>query len=252
MKISIITVVLNGAQTIERNLQSVASQKKTDFEIEHIVIDGMSTDGTLAILQNHQDQIAILVSEPDQGLYDAMNKGIRLATGEIIGTLNCDDYYKNENILSEIHHIFETEQVDAVFGDVEYFNRKKIDSITRLYRSKNFMQESLSYGRVPAHPSLFIKRDLFIIHGSYKSNYRIAGDFEFMARIFKNNYLRYFYVPKVLVRMQSGGISNKNLINRAITTLEILRACKENNIETNLLKLFSRYPSKLFEYKKPK
>lgn len=252
MKISIITVVLNSAKTIERNLQSILSQKKPHFEIEHILIDGQSTDGTLAILNKHQSEINILISEPDQGLYDAMNKGIALATGSIIGILNADDYYPHKDILSDIHQIFETQDVDAVFGDVEYFNIEEIAHATRLYSSNGFTSKSLEYGKVPAHPSLFVKKEIFVIHGFYKKSYQIAGDFEFMARVFKNNYIKYLYLPKVLVRMQTGGISNKNIRNRVLISQEIYRACKENNIKTNMFKIVYRYLSKIYEFDKLK
>lgn len=248
MKISIITVVLNGIDTIARNLESIASQRNLHPEIEHIVIDGGSTDGTLEFLLQHQDQIQILVSEPDNGLYDAMNKGIRLASGDIIGILNADDCYADDCILSNIHDIFEINNVEAVFGDLEYFKPKRPNIRTRLYRSCHFLPSRLAKGLMPAHPTLFLRRTVYDQHGLFKAEYKIAGDFDFIARIFKDDLLNYIYLPKILTRMQTGGVSTRGLKNTILLNQEILRSCRENGISTNFFKLLSRYPRKFLEY----
>ena len=247
MKISIITVVLNGMHSIARTLESIASQRSLHLEIEHIVIDGGSTDGTLELLHKHQDQIEILVSEPDKGLYDAMNKGIRLASGDIIGILNADDHYANDHVLSDIHQIFESEQVDAVYGDLEYFDPRQMAVTTRLYRSCNFHPSKLSKGLMPAHPTLFLRKSVYEQFGLFKPKYKIAGDFDFIARIFKDGLLRCVYVPRILTRMQSGGVSTRSLKNTILLNKEILRSCRENGISTNVFKLLSRYPQKFLE-----
>lgn len=248
MKISIITVVLNGAQTIARNLDSIASQRHPDFEIEHIVIDGVSTDGTFDILSRHRDQIQVLVSEPDNGLYDAMNKGIRLATGDIIGILNADDYYANAKVLRDVHRIFQDQSIDAVFGDLEYFDPRQIGISTRLYRSCDFHPSKLSRGLMPAHPTLFLRKSIYDRFGLFKTNYKIAGDFDFVARIFKEGDLKYVYVPHVFTRMQNGGVSTQGIRSTLLLNKEIFCSCRENHISTNIFKLLSRYPSKLLEY----
>ena len=248
MKISIITVVLNGVHTIARNLDSIASQRNPHVEIEHIVIDGGSTDGTLEFLRRHQDQIEILVCEPDEGLYDAMNKGIRLATGDIIGILNADDYYANYHVLSDIDQIFTSKKVDAVFGDLEYFHQRREFIPIRRYRSSHFQPSKLSKGLMPAHPTLFLRKSVYERFGLFKPEYKIAGDFDFVARIFKDGLLKYIYVPRILTRMQSGGMSTKGFKNTILLNKEILRSCRENKIPTNYLKLLSRYPQKFLEY----
>jgi glycosyltransferase involved in cell wall biosynthesis len=248
MKISIITVVLNGAKTIERNLDSIASQRNGHIEIEHILIDGGSTDGTLEILHERQNEIEILVSEPDKGLYDAMNKGIRLATGDIIGMLNADDLYADHHVLNDVGQIFQSQKVDAVFGDLEYFNPRELTASVRLYRSAGFTPEKLSRGLMPAHPTLFLRKSVYDRFGLFKPDYKIAGDFDFVARIFKNGDLKYVYVPHVLTRMQIGGISTRGIKNTFLLNKEILRSCKENHIPSNFLKLLLRYPQKFLEY----
>jgi glycosyltransferase involved in cell wall biosynthesis len=248
MKISIITVVLNGAMTIERNLDSIAEQRTCHADLEHIVIDGRSTDGTLEILQKWRNQIEILISESDAGLYDAMNKGIRLATGDIVGILNADDYYANRHVLRDVSTIFQSSDVDAVFGDLEYFNPSQPSISTRLYRSAHFTPEKLPRGLMPAHPTLFLRKSVYDRFGLFKPEYKIAGDFDFIARIFKSSELRYVYVPQTLIRMQTGGISTKGIRSTFLLNKEILRSCQENQIPTNFLKLLLRYPKKIFEY----
>jgi len=248
MKISIITVVLNGVHTIARNLESIASQRNLHRDIEHIVIDGGSSDGTLEFLRQHQDQIQILVSEPDNGLYDAMNKGIRLATGDIIGILNADDYYANYHVLSDIDQIFTSMKVDAVFGDLEYFHQRREFIPIRRYRSSHFHPSKLSKGLMPAHPTLFLRKSVYERFGLFKPEYKIAGDFDFVARIFKDGLLKYIYVPRILTRMQSGGVSTRGLKSTILLNQEILSSCCENGISTNLFKILSRYPKKFLEY----
>jgi glycosyltransferase involved in cell wall biosynthesis len=248
MKISIITVVLNGVTTIERTLDSIADQRTYHADIEHILIDGGSTDGTLELLHQRRNQIEILMSEPDNGLYDAMNKGIRLATGDIIGILNADDHYANRQVLSDVNQIFQSQDVDAVFGDLEYFNPKHHTVATRLYRSAHFKPEKLSRGLMPAHPTLFLRKSVYDRFGLFKPEYKIAGDFDFIARIFKNGDLKYTYVPRILIRMQSGGVSTRGLKSTILLNKEILRSCHENQIPTNFFKLLLRYPKKLLEY----
>lgn len=248
MKISIITVVLNGAATIERNLDSIADQRTCHIEIEHILIDGGSTDGTLELIQQRRNQIEVLISEPDNGLYDAMNKGIRLARGDIIGILNADDYYANSQVLNEVSQIFQSQDVDAVFGDLEYFNQRSQITPTRLYRSAHFKPEKLSRGLMPAHPTLFLRKSVYDRFGLFKPEYKIAGDFDFIARIFKDGALKYEYVPRILTRMQSGGVSTRGIKSTILLNKEILRSCQENQIPTNFFKLLLRYPRKFLEY----
>ena len=246
MRISIVTAVRNAEQTIARTIESVGAQ--AGVEIEHIVIDGASTDNTLNILKDYEDRLSILISEPDNGIYDAINKGINLATGDIIGIINSDDYYASQNILSSVMSIFENNSVDAVYGDLEYFSIGDIEKVKRIYSSRNFNPQKIDMGLMPAHPTFFLKRQVYEKYGFFKSDYQIAGDFEFIARIFKSGFLKYYYLPLIMVRMQLGGVSTQGLRSTILLNKEIMRACRENGIKTNYLKLLSRYPKKFLEY----
>ena len=246
MKISVITVCFNSAQTIESTLDSVASQ--TDVVVEHIVVDGASTDHTATILQAHLHQLAQVISEPDRGIYDAMNKGVRVATGDVIGFLNADDVYAHQNVLAEVARIMKRERLDALFGDVEFFRPENYSRTLRRYSSARFRPDRIGWGWMPAHPALFVRREVFQRVGVFRTDYRIAGDFEFVARAFGSKALRYRHLPEVLVRMRTGGISTGGWRNTLLLNREVLRACRENGIQSNMLKILSKYPVKLLEY----
>jgi glycosyltransferase involved in cell wall biosynthesis len=248
MLISIITVSLNAAPTIARTLISVSKQSHLD--IEYIVVDGNSSDGTLAIIQDFAKSHSNirLISESDKGIYDAMNRGIKLATGDVIGIINADDYYADQNVISDIGKLFQAQDLDAVFGDLEYFDAGNEAHITRVYRSKGFHHKKLSRGIMPAHPTLFLRKSVYDRFGLFKPEYKIAGDFDFIARIFKNGDLKYAYLPRILTRMQSGGVSTRGIKSTILLNKEILRSCQENQIPTNFFKLLLRYPQKLLEY----
>jgi len=226
-------------------LNSVNEQ--TYPNIEHIIIDGNSTDGTKEYLDKNRAKNSIFISEDDGGMYDALNKGIKLASGKIIGMLHSDDYFANKCIVSDIAKIFNQNKYDAVFSDVEYVNA--IGQVTRYYSSKNFSRSKLPYGIIPAHTSLFLDSSVFHRYGYYDLQFKIAGDFEFMARIFKDNSINYYHAPFIFTKMVTGGLSNRNLLNRIKTQKEIMRACRINGIKTNYLKLFYRYFGKIIELK---
>jgi glycosyltransferase involved in cell wall biosynthesis len=242
--ISVITVCYNSAATLEKALQSVAAQSWP--HVEHIVIDGGSNDGTQDILMQHASQLAKVVSEPDRGIYDAMNKGLALASGQVVCFLNSDDAYAHGDVLAIVARTMR-EGFDAVFGDVAFVNSKNSDRIIRRYRSARFSPERLAYGWMPAHPALFIKREVFLNVGGFRIDYRIAGDFEFIVRAFYKNTLRYTYLPEVFVKMQTGGASTSGWRSKMLLNREVLRACRENNIKTNIFKILSKYPAKLLE-----
>jgi glycosyltransferase involved in cell wall biosynthesis len=246
MKLSIITVVYNRVGCIERALYSLQSQDYPD--IEHIVVDGGSTDGTLEKLKACLDSSAVLVSEPDRGLYDAINKGLRLATGDVIGILHSDDYFDNNHILSKVMAKFCDSSIDAVFGDAEYFASEAPNRIVRRYSSKNFKISRLGWGWMPAHTTLFLRRVSYLEIGEYSLDYTIAADFDFVCRAFHLNRITYTYIPKVLVKMQIGGLSSASLRNTLTLNKEVMRACKKNNIHTNWIKLLSKYPIKILEF----
>jgi glycosyltransferase involved in cell wall biosynthesis len=246
MKISIITVCYNSAATLGDTLDSVAAQ--THQTVEHIVVDGASTDDTNEIMDRHGSHVTKYISEPDHGIYHAMNKGVTLATGEVIGFLNADDIYADKGVLARVAEAMTRDNLDVLFGDAEFVSSNNTRRIVRRYRSNNFRPDRIGWGWMPAHPTLFLKRQIFERSGSFRTNYRIAGDFELVARIFQDASLRYRYLPEVLVRMRTGGISTGGLRNTLLLNREVLRACRENGIHTNVLKIMSKYPAKLIEF----
>lgn len=247
MKITVITVCYNSVKTLGRALLSVAGQDWPN--IEHIVIDGASTDGTAEVIDQFRACLAHVVSEPDHGIYDAMNKGLNRGTGEIVCFLNADDYYADNAVLTRVARRMQEDELDALFGDIIFFNESDLGRSIRYYRSAFFHPKRLAWGWMPAHPSLFMKREIYQQLGGFKSDYRIAGDFEFIARAFTSRQLRYGYIPEVLVKMQSGGVSTApGFKGRIRHNQELLRACRENGITTNVFKILSRYPLKIREW----
>ena len=244
-KISVITVCYNSAQTIERALQSVADQDWP--HVEHIVIDGGSTDGTLDVIERFRPGLACVVSEPDEGIYDAMNKGLACVTGDVVCFLNADDHYVSANVLSRIVYEIKTCNLDAVFADVAFFHPNNPKRFIRRYRSGIFKPERLGWGWMPAHPALFLKKNVIDRVGKFKVNYKIAGDFDYVARVFHRANLSYRYVPDVVVHMRSGGISNSGIRSKIILNREVLRSCRENGIDTNVFKILSKYFFKIME-----
>lgn len=245
MKISIITVVFNCEATIARAIESVLSQK--GVQIEYIVIDGQSQDKTLEAIIPYQDQITHFISEKDEGIFDAMNKGIRLASGDVVGLLNADDFYANPMVLFTVMQQFSDPLVDAVYGDLEYFKSEHPDRVTRVYRSNKFHFSQLRRGLMPAHPTLFLRRKVYERFGVFDPSYRIAGDFEFITRIFRGGLINAKYLPLKMVKMQMGGISTSGIRSTLLLLKENMRACRQNGVATNYIFLLSRYPAKLFE-----
>lgn len=245
MKISVITVCYNSAKTLERTLRSVVEQ---DYQnVEHIVIDGGSSDGSADTLAAYRTGFAHLVSEPDYGIYDAMNKGLALARGEVICFLNADDLYASPKVLSQVARKMQTQKLDALMGDVGYFHEQSPRHIVRRYRSDRFTPERLSWGWMPAHPALFLNKRVVQRVGKFRTDFRIAGDFEFIVRTFHGYALRYEHIPEMLVLMQTGGASTGGWRSKMLLNREVLRACRENGVQTHMLKILSKYPAKLLE-----
>lgn len=245
MKISVITVCYNSARTLERTLQSVAEQDWSD--VEHIVIDGGSSDGSAKILETFRSRLAHVVSEPDHGIYDSMNKGLACAQGEIVCFLNSDDYYAGPQVLSLVAKKMQAQDLDAVMGDVGFFHEKFPRRVIRRYRSDRFTPARLAWGWMPAHPALFLRKRVIQRVGRFKTDYRIAGDFEFIVRAFHGRALRYEHLPGILVHMQTGGASTGGWRSKFLLNREVLRACRENGLQTHMLKILSKYPAKLLE-----
>lgn len=245
MKFSVVTVVRNAVAQIGDTLQSVSRQ--TDADVEHLVVDGASTDGTLDVIRQYGQHLTHLVSEPDRGIYDAFNKGLALATGDVVAYLNAGDTYIGDEVLAGIRNQFSSHDVDAVFGDVLIVDVANPGRVVRHYRSAHFTPERLAYGFMPAHPALFLKRNIYERLGGYDASYRQAGDFELCVRTFWNLQITYTYVPGAIVRMLDGGVTNRGLRSKLINTREIHRACLSNGLATSYLKLSLRLPIKALQ-----
>lgn len=246
MKITVITVCYNSAATIVDTLCSVAAQEEVD--IEHVIVDGGSTDGTQALVHQHAKPGYRMLSERDRGIYDAMNKGVSLASGDVIAFLNADDMYVGPRVLARVNELMQSEGLDALYGDTEFVRPEDLSKPIRRYRSNRFCSSRIAWGWMPAHPALFLRRQVFERYGSFRIDYRIAGDFELIARVFHKNELIYRHVPEVFVRMRTGGVSTRGLRSIFLLNSEVLRACRENGIHSNWLMILSKYPAKLIEF----
>ncbi len=246
MKVTVITVCFNAERTIGDTLASIAEQDWSD--VESLVIDGASADNTRKIVEQYVGRRTAMRSEPDHGVYDAMNKGVALASGDVIGFLNADDVYAGPSVLSRVMTIMETEGLDALLGDVGFFRPEDPARTVRRYRSERFTPDRIAWGWMPAHPALFLRRQVYERFGLFRTDYRIAGDFEYCARIFHGKSLAYRSLPETLVRMRVGGISTGGWRSTLLLNREVLRACRENGISTNIFKISSKYPAKLLEF----
>lgn len=249
MKLSIITVCYNSMATIRDTIESVLSQ--VDVDIEYIVVDGGSKDGTQEVVKSYGNRITKFVSEPDRGIYDAMNKGVAMATGEIVGILNSDDFYESPTSLSTVVENFKSfPQSDIVFGDVVFVRPAELQKVIRFYRGNRFCPWKLRFGWMPPHPSTFIRKAAYQKVGPYSLKYKISADYEFFVRLFMVRRIKYLYVDKVLVRMRSGGASTAGLRSSLRLNLEIVDACRENGIYTNIFMVLLKLPFKLLELRK--
>ncbi len=245
MTISLITVSYNSAATLAHTIASVRNQDYKD--IEYIVVDGASKDNTLSIIRQNEDVITKWISEPDKGIYDAMNKALRMATGEVVGIINSDDFYHTDNILSQIANAFEDENVDAVFGDLVFVDSANLDKVVRTYSSRGWHPGKFARGFMPAHPTFFVRKKFYDQFGLFKTDYRIAADYELLIRFLYVNKLRYHYLPLTMVTMRRGGASTGGIKSTIILNDEIIRACRENGIRTNVFKVYPKYFIKVFE-----
>jgi glycosyltransferase involved in cell wall biosynthesis len=250
LKVSIITVSFNSAKTIADTIDSVLSQ---DFpEIEYIIVDGCSTDGTVDIIRQNENRISQWISEKDQGMYDAMNKGIAMATGDVIGILNSDDVYMNTRVVSDLMRLMQSQNTEVVFADLILVDSSNQNKIIRYYDSGRFHPNKFKYGWMPAHPTVFLKRELYQRVGKFSTTYQIAADYEMLIRMLAIEKASYAYYPKPVVRMRSGGASTSGISRNWILNQEIIRACKENGIYTNLFMLLLKVPAKLWDRFFPK
>ncbi len=245
MKISLLTVSFNSAATIKDTIESIRSQDYKD--VEYIVVDGNSKDGTVEIIKSYDSFIAKWISEPDSGIYDAMNKAIGMATGDVVGILNSDDFYSTNVIVSQVSEAFADEKVDAVFGDLVFVDPNNLKKIVRTYSSAKWHPDKFARGFMPAHPTVFVRRRYYEQFGLFKTDYKIAADYELLIRFLYVNKLKYKYLPITMVKMRRGGVSSRNWKSNLILNDEIIRACRENGIKTNVFKVYPKYFTKFFE-----
>lgn len=229
MRVSIITICYNSEATIRETITSVLSQSYSD--IEYIIVDGKSKDGTCDIVRSFGDKISIFVSEPDKGIYDAMNKGVKLATGDIIGILNSDDFYADANVISDIVSTFKSTGAQGVYADLVYVDRENINKVTRTWKSGNYEEGKFLYGWMPPHPTFFVKRKVYETYGHYTTELRSSSDYEFMLRVIHKEKISIGYLPRVITKMRVGGQSNVTISNRRKANLEDKRAWEMNGLK---------------------
>ncbi len=244
MKISIITATYNSTAYIAECIASVNNQ--TYPNIEHIIIDGASTDNTREIIKSTPNRVVQIVSEPDQGIYDALNKGLKLASGDIIGFIHADDIFATNDIIQKVISAIKVYQVDAVYGDIVIV--KKYNNIYRIWRSNAFSLSYLNFGWMPAHTSLFIKKIWYEKIGLFDMSFRISGDYDFILRLFQQPNFTSAYIPEVMVRMQHGGTSSKNLKNIIQKSREDLKAIRKNKLKYPYFTLLAKNLRKLPQF----
>jgi glycosyltransferase involved in cell wall biosynthesis len=245
LKVTIITVCKNAESTIEKTMRSVIDQ---DFQnIEYIIIDGVSNDLTTSIISKYQSQISFFIQETDQSLYEALNKGLKLSTGDIIGFLHAGDVFFEKVSISKIINEFKiNKDLDALYSDVSFVNEH--DKSIRLMLSKKWNFNKFSLGLMPPHPGFYCKRTAYVKSGFFSENYKIAADFELLIRLFKIQNFKYKYLPQITIKMKTGGISNRGFISYLIKTREIKRALDENKIKSSAFLIFFRFILKINQY----
>lgn len=226
-------------------IDSVLTQDHED--IEYIIVDGNSKDRTKEVICSYGSRITKFISEPDKGIYDAMNKGIRMATGEVVGMINSDDYYTSPDVISSIASAFSDENIDAVFGDLVFVDPLNLQKVVRKYSSRTWHPQKFAKGFMPAHPTFFVRRKFYDQLGLFKTDYRIAADYELLIRFLYVHQLRYKYLPVNMVTMRKGGVSSNGIRSNIVLNEEIIRGCRENGISTNHFMVYSKYFTKLFE-----
>ena len=245
MKISIVTAVFNRADTIADAVKSVQAQ--THELVEHVIQDGGSTDGTLDIIEAHETANTHLVSEPDRGIYDAINKGISRASGEVVGLMHSDDFFAHENVLKRIAELFQDVQIDGVYGDLDYVSARSINKVIRHWRSGPYDRTQLKHGWMPPHPTLYLRREVFEEWGLYDPNFRIAADYDAMLRYLWTGQIKLAYLPEVLVKMRVGGESNRSLKHIVKKSREDYLALRRNGVG-GAGALFAKNTSKLKQF----
>lgn len=248
MKITIITATYNSGGTVRNTLESVLEQTYADFE--HLIVDGASKDNTLDIVKEYLPRYhgrLRYISEPDKGIYDAMNKGIAMATGDVVGILNSDDFYTANDVLEQVAKVLADESIDAAYGDVHYVDDDNLSKCVRYYSSHLFHRSWMRFGFMPAHPSFYCRRSVYKRFGTFDLSYKVAADFENLLRLIFVYRIRTRYIPKDFVTMRTGGVSSSGLRSHRQIMHDHLRALRQNGVYSNLLFLCIRYPYKILE-----
>lgn len=249
MKISVITVCYNSEMFIGNAIDSVLSQSYAD--IEYIIVDGLSKDNTIQIVKEYEPLFhgkLKWVSEKDMGLYDAMNKGIKMATGDVVGILNSDDFFYDDHVLSKVAVAFKDPSIQATTGDIVFVREDNLDKVIRHYSSKKWKPSKFAWGYMPPHPAFFVRRDLFDQFGFYQTDYKIAADYELLIRLLLKNQVKWKYLPLITTKMRMGGASTDGIKSLITLNREIARGCRENGVYTNYGMIYSKYFFKPFEF----
>jgi len=246
MKISIITVSYNSVGTIKDTIESVLSQ--VDCNVEYIIVDGNSSDGTLDVVNQYRQHIYSVISEPDGGIYEAMNKGLSIATGDIVGILNSDDIYQNKHVLHKVAREFEKKRCEALYGDLVYVERDNTHKVVRKWKSGRFNRNKFKFGWMPPHPTFFATLDTYKKHGFFQEHLKNAADYELMLRFLYKHGLRTSYIPEVFVRMRVGGVSNARIANRIKANKEDRKAWEMNGLQPNPFTLWLKPFRKIFQF----
>jgi glycosyltransferase len=228
MKISVVTSVYNNAETIAEAIESVLSQSYDD--IEYIVVDGASTDGTVEAIKKYEGQISTFVSEPDKGIYDGLNKGVSLATGDVVGFLHSDDLFEDETVVAKIAEAFQESKADSIYGDLTYVSKEDTSRVVRFWKSGVFTMNKLKRGWMPPHPTFYVKREVYEKYGAFDTRFKIAADYDSILRFLGKEKISTHYIPEVLIKMRVGGASNKSIKNLIQKSKEDLRAMKNNGV----------------------
>ncbi len=247
MKVTIVTVCFNSKNFIQKTIDTVAQQ--TYGNIEHVIIDGGSTDGTVAILENNAEKISY-ISEPDKGIYDAMNKGVKMATGDVIGTLGAGDFYPNNKVISQVVSGFEQYNTDAIYGDKQYVHPENTEKVVRYWKPGVYKIENWLEGWMPPHQSFYLHKTAFEKYGLYMDDFRTAGDYELMLRMLYKHKLTAHYIPELLVTMLTGGSSTASLSHRIKANIEDRKAWAVNNIVPKWYTLYMKPLGKLGQFLK--
>ncbi|HWY11919.1 MAG TPA: glycosyltransferase family 2 protein [Bacteroidia bacterium] len=246
MKISIITTTYNSASTIEQTIQSVLNQSYTN--VEYIIVDGGSTDGTMDIITRYKSQLSKIISEKDNGIYDALNKGIDLATGDIIGILHSDDFYINSTVIEQVANTFNQNQCDGLYANLYYVDKDDTNKIKRKWHSGNYSEGAFLNGWMPPHPTFFVKKEIYNKYGKFNLQFVTAADYELMLRFIHKNKIKLSYLNEFIVKMRIGGKSNDTVKSRVTANLDDRKAWEANGLKPRFYTLYLKPLRKIFQF----